>query len=73
MEENNKTMLDETRNALIIKSKTKLSDNTYLFIIDIDNKPNEEGITGLDAFNKLCNVNKYEVKTTTQQTANKRI
>ena len=67
----NKTMIDETRNALIIKNKTKLSDNNYLFIIDIDNKPNGEGITGLDAFNKICSDNQYEIKTITQQTANK--
>jgi hypothetical protein len=65
-----KTTIDKKHNAVMIRNKTKLSDGSYLYIIDLDNKQDVEGITGIDYFRNYCRETKTHFKTFTQITGN---
>ena len=48
------TLNTKKHNAVMIRNKTKFSDGSYLYGIDLDNKLDVEGKTGIEWFRNYC-------------------
>ena len=64
------TINKEKHNAVMIRNKTKLSDGSYLYAIDLDTTKNKSNISGIEYFNEYCKSTNTEIKTMTQRTGN---
>jgi len=63
-----KTTYEEKHNGVMIRNKTQLKDGSYLYIVDCDNKLDEEGKTGNEYFRSYCQEAKASFKTIVQTT-----
>jgi hypothetical protein len=64
------TINKDKHNGVMIRNKTKLSDGSYLFVIDLDTTKNKDGISGIDFWNEYIKKTNTKIDTFRQRTGN---